>query len=130
MRWQRRRHESIDERDADSTRFADGTVVSETEASGAGSRSQRNVRSNDGKAVSAKQRKTIIVTFDKLVTDVRKELTDTVTAVSYDGVKFARDAGIDCWHLAGSMCFQHVIHNYGTPEEKQRLRELKVGYWG
>jgi hypothetical protein len=69
------------------------------------------------------------VTFEELVAEVRKDVPGRVTTVSYAGIKFARDAGIDCWHLAGSMCFQHVIHDHGTPEEKQRLREMRAGYW-
>lgn len=66
------------------------------------------------------------VSFDELVTEIRKD--HQVTVVSYAGIKFARDCGIDCWHLAGSMSFQKVIHLHGSEEEKQRLRDLKVGY--
>lgn len=75
-------------------------------------------------------RKADLVSFDELVAENRKEMPGRVTVVSYDSIKFARNAGIDCWDLAGTMSFQHVIHDFGTPEEKQRLRELKVGYWG
>ena len=68
------------------------------------------------------------VTFEELVAEIRKDAPGRVTVVSYESIKFARDVGIDCWDLAGTMCFQHVIHDHGTPEEKQRLREMKVGY--
>jgi hypothetical protein len=68
------------------------------------------------------------IPFDEVVSELRQEFPGQVTVVSYAGIKFARDAGIDCWHLAGSMSFQHIIHDFGTPEEKQRLRDLKVGY--
>jgi hypothetical protein len=70
------------------------------------------------------------MTFDELVSELRQENPGKVTVVSYAGIKFARDCGIDVWYLAGSMCFQHVIHDHGTEEEKQRLRDLEVGYWG
>lgn len=70
-----------------------------------------------------------LIPFDSVVSELRKENPGRVTVVSYAGIKFARECGIDCWHLAGSMAFQHVIHDFGTPEEKQRLRDLKVGYW-
>jgi hypothetical protein len=32
------------------------------------------------------------------------------------------------WELAGSMCFQHVINDVGTEEEKERLENMQVGY--
>jgi len=70
------------------------------------------------------------IPFEQLVSDLRKEFPGQVVVVTYAGLKFARDCGIDCWYLAGSMAFQHVIHDHGTPEEKQRLRDMHVGYWG
>lgn len=60
--------------------------------------------------------------------NLRQDAPGRVTVVSYVGIKFARDAGIDVWHLAGSMAFQHVIHDHGSAEEQQRLRDMKVGY--
>jgi hypothetical protein len=69
-----------------------------------------------------------MIPFDELLSELRKENPGRVTVVSYAGIKFARDCGIDVWYLAGSMCFQHVIHDHGTPEEEQRLRDMKVGY--
>jgi hypothetical protein len=68
------------------------------------------------------------VKFDDAVKAIRKDAPGRVTVVSYEGVRFARSVGIDCWDLAATMSFQRVIHDYGTPEEKQRLREMKVGY--
>jgi hypothetical protein len=71
-----------------------------------------------------------VIDYNKAVKELRREFPGQVTVVNYAGIKFARDCGIDVWHLAGAMCFQHVIHDHGTAEEKQRLRDLKVGYWG
>jgi len=71
---------------------------------------------------------TVSMTFDDVVKEFRTVAPGRVTVVSYDGIKFARDCGIDCWHLAGTMCFQHVIRDCGTEAEKQRLRDMKIGY--
>ena len=68
------------------------------------------------------------VTFEILIAEIRKDAPGRVTVVSYESIQFSRECGIECWHLAGTMCFQHVIHEHGTPEEQQRLREMKVGY--
>jgi hypothetical protein len=69
------------------------------------------------------------MTFDDVVKELRTVAAPgRVTVVSYEGIKFARECGIDCWHLAATMCFQHVIHDHGTPEEQQRMREMHVGY--
>jgi hypothetical protein len=68
------------------------------------------------------------VTFEELVEEIRKDAPGGVTVGSYESIRFARACGIDCWHLAGTLVFQHTIHDHGTPEEKQRLREMKVGY--
>ena len=69
------------------------------------------------------------IPFDEVVSEMRAAAPPgRVTVVAYAGIKFARDAGIDCWHLAGVMCFQHVIHDHGTPEEQQRLGDMRVGY--
>jgi hypothetical protein len=73
-------------------------------------------------------RKNKLVSFYELVEALREGHPGQVTVMSYESVKFARDCGIDCWHLAGSMTFQKVIHIHGSEEEKQRLRDLKVGY--
>ena len=66
--------------------------------------------------------------FDGLVKEMRTVAPGRVTVVSYKGIRFARECGIDCWHLAGTMAFQNWIHDHGTPEEQQRLRDMKVGY--
>jgi len=65
---------------------------------------------------------------DDLIQDLRRQFPGRITVVSYEGIKTARDLGIDCWHLAGSISFQHVIHDHGTPEEQDRLRAMRVGY--
>ena len=69
-----------------------------------------------------------MVPFEKLVAELRRDAPGRVTVVSYAGIKFARDAGIDCWDFAATLAFQNVIHDHGTPEEQQRLRDMKVGY--
>jgi hypothetical protein len=66
--------------------------------------------------------------FDDAVDEIRAVAPGRVTVVSYAGLKFARECGIDCWEFAATISFQHVIHDYGTPEEQKRLRDLKVGY--
>lgn len=66
--------------------------------------------------------------FDALKKEMRAVAPGRVTVVSYQGIKFARDVGIDCWHLAGTMCFQHVIRDHGTSEEQARIRAMGVGY--
>ena len=69
-----------------------------------------------------------MIPFDDAVKELRKEFPGKLTVVSYESIKFARDCGIDVWEFAGSTSFQHVIHDHGTPEEEQRLRDMKVGY--
>ena len=68
--------------------------------------------------------------FDELVAALRHDAPGRITVVSVEGIREARSLGIDVWHLAGSLAFQHVIHNCGTDAERQRLREMKVGYSG
>ena len=69
------------------------------------------------------------MTFESAVKEMRKCVPPgRVTVVSYNGLKHARECGIDCWDFAGTMCFQQLIHDHGTPEEQQRLRDLNVGY--
>lgn len=52
------------------------------------------------------------------------------TVVNYDDMIFLHEIGALDWDYAATMCFQQLIHSRGTPEEKQRLRDLKLGYWG
>jgi hypothetical protein len=54
----------------------------------------------------------------------------SVTIVSYDGLKFLLDCGIDCWDYAETLALQAVIRDHGTPRQKQRLQEeLFAGRW-
>jgi hypothetical protein len=69
-----------------------------------------------------------ILTFKELVAAMRKESPGRVTVVSYASLKRANERGVDCWEYAATISFQHVVHDYGTPEEQQRLRKMKVGY--
>jgi hypothetical protein len=46
-----------------------------------------------------------------------------VTVVSYDGLKFALDCGIDVWDYAETYSLQAVIHDHGTLVQKRRLQE-------
>jgi hypothetical protein len=68
------------------------------------------------------------VAFEDLVAEMRREFPGRLTVVSYAGLKFARECGIDCWDFAATLAFQHLIHDCGTEEEQQRLRDMKVGY--
>jgi aryl-alcohol dehydrogenase-like predicted oxidoreductase len=53
-----------------------------------------------------------------------------MTVVSYDGLKFALDCGIDVWDFAETYTLQAVIRDHGTPAQKQRLKEeLIAGRW-
>jgi hypothetical protein len=47
----------------------------------------------------------------------------SVTIVSYDGLKFFLDCGIDVWDYAETYSLQAVIRDHGTPAQRQRLRE-------
>jgi hypothetical protein len=49
--------------------------------------------------------------------------------VTYADLVREHKLGRTDWRFAGSMMFQHMIHEHGTEKEKQRLRKLKVGYW-
>lgn len=71
-----------------------------------------------------------MVSFEELVKLLQKENPGRVTVVSYADFQFLRDCGveIDFDLYAGSMMFQQFIHEQGTAEEQQRLRDRKVGY--
>jgi hypothetical protein len=47
----------------------------------------------------------------------------SVTIVSYDGLKFLLDCGIEAWDYAETWSLQAVIRDHGTPAQKQRLQE-------
>jgi hypothetical protein len=68
--------------------------------------------------------------FDDLVAMARKAAPGRVTTVSYEGLKFALDCGIDVWDFAETYTLQAVIHKHGTPKQKQRLKEaLMASRW-
>jgi hypothetical protein len=61
---------------------------------------------------------------------MRAVASGRVTVVSYDGLKFALDCGIDVWDYAETYTLQAVIRDHGTPAQKQRLKEeLIAGRW-
>jgi hypothetical protein len=68
--------------------------------------------------------------FDDAVKELRKVARPgAVTVVSYRGLKIARELGVDIiGDYAGTLCCQNLIHDEGTPEEQDRLRNMKVGY--
>jgi hypothetical protein len=64
------------------------------------------------------------MTFDELVAKMRKEFPGRVTTVSYAGLKFALECGIDIISDYAEMyTCQAVIRDCGTPAQKQRLKE-------
>jgi hypothetical protein len=63
------------------------------------------------------------VTFEDAVKDLRKEFPGRVTTVSYAGLKFALEAGIDVWEFAETYSLQSVIRDHGLKEE------LIAGRW-
>jgi hypothetical protein len=70
------------------------------------------------------------VTFEELVAEIRKDMPGRVTVVSYDGLKFALDCGIEVWDFAETITLQAVIRDHGTPAQKQRLKEeIIAGRW-
>jgi len=69
-----------------------------------------------------------VIPFDDVVRQLAKDSPGRVTSVNYADIELLHDAGIDCWHLAGTLSFQRFIDEHGSPEEKQRLRDLNVGY--
>jgi hypothetical protein len=50
------------------------------------------------------------------------------TVVNFEDMCFLHDIGSLDWHFAGTLCFQRLIRERGTPEEKRRLREMNVGF--
>ena len=68
-----------------------------------------------------------LIPVDKVIAELRRMLPGRVTVVSYEGLKFAVEAGIDCWEFAHTDSFQEVIRDIGTPEQKQRLEEILAG---
>ena len=62
--------------------------------------------------------------FDTLVKEMRKVAgPGKVTTVSYSGLKFAMDCGIDVWDYAETLSLAAVIRDHGTPEQKIRLQQ-------
>jgi hypothetical protein len=62
--------------------------------------------------------------FDTLVKEMRNLAgPGRVTTVSYSGLKFAVDCGIDVWDYAETLSLAAVIRDHGTPEQKLRLQQ-------
>ena len=68
--------------------------------------------------------------FDALVKELRKMAPGRVTVVSYRDMLFLHEIGALDWDFAATLAFQRVIAERGTSKEKQRLRDLKVGFPG
>jgi hypothetical protein len=64
-----------------------------------------------------------VIGFDDLVSALRKVAPGRITVVSYEGLRFALECGIDVWEFADTVTLQAVIRDHGTPEQKQRLLE-------
>ena len=71
------------------------------------------------------------LTFENATAEIRKcAPADGVTLVSYSGLKFAMDCGIDVWDYAETYSLQAVIRDHGSPAQKRRLQEeLFAGRW-
>lgn len=72
------------------------------------------------------------MTFDDLVKEMRTVGgPGKVTVVTYDGLKFAMDCGIDIISDYAEMyTCQAVVRDCGTPAQRQRLKEaLIAGRW-
>jgi hypothetical protein len=72
-----------------------------------------------------------MIKFDELVTELRKVASPgRCTVVSYAGLKFMLDCGIEVWDYAETMTLQRLIADIGTPEQKLRLQqEIIAGRW-
>jgi hypothetical protein len=68
--------------------------------------------------------KSKLVPFDELVAELRRVAPGQVTTVSYSGLKFLLECGIDIISdYAAMYTCQAVIRDYGTPAQKRRLKE-------
>jgi alkylation response protein AidB-like acyl-CoA dehydrogenase len=47
--------------------------------------------------------------------------------VSYSGLKFAMDVGIDVWDFSETLTLAAVIRDHGTPDQKLRLQQEIIG---
>jgi hypothetical protein len=63
------------------------------------------------------------MTVEAAIQELRKDFPGQVTTVSYDGLKFALECGIDVWDYAETLSLQTLIADIGTPAQQQRLRE-------
>jgi hypothetical protein len=71
------------------------------------------------------------VNFDEATKELRTVAPGRVTVVSYSGLKFALDCGIDIISDYAEMyTLQAVIRDHGTDAQKQRLKEeILAGRW-
>ena len=74
------------------------------------------------------RKKTAKVPLEDLVRELRKVAPGQATTVSYADLLFLYEIGALDWTFAGTLCFQHLIGERGTLEEKRRLRDMKVGF--
>ena len=74
---------------------------------------------------------TVRMDFDDAVKELRTVAPGRVTTVSYDGLLFALQCGIDIISDYAEMyTLQAVIRDHGTDAQKQRLKETIIaGRW-
>ena len=60
---------------------------------------------------------------DDLVAQLHREYPGRVTTISYSGLKFALDCGIEVWDYCETLALAAVIANHGTAEQKIRLQQ-------
>jgi hypothetical protein len=65
-----------------------------------------------------------LIPVGEVIAKLRRKFPGRVTVVSYEGLKFAVEAGIDCWEFVLTDSFQEVIRDIGTSEQKQRLEAI------
>jgi hypothetical protein len=65
-----------------------------------------------------------LIPVDNVIAELRRKLPGRVTMVSYEGLKFAIQSGVDVWEHWRTDSFREVIRDIGTPEQKQRLEAI------
>ena len=65
-----------------------------------------------------------MIPFDEVVRELQRAAPGRVMTVCYADMLFLHAIGAMDWSLADMICFQRVIRERGTPEEKARLDRL------
>jgi hypothetical protein len=74
--------------------------------------------------METKSSDTKLIPVDEVIAELRRKFPGRVTVVSYEGLKFAIQSGIDVWEHWRTDSFQDVIRDIGCPEQKERLKNL------